>query len=70
MAERVLSELTLPASLVSRTEIAGPGFINFWLADDQLVLAHAAILEAGTAYGRTGAVTGVVNIITRSGRGG
>jgi arginyl-tRNA synthetase len=63
MAERVLSELTLPASLVSRTEIAGPGFINFWLADDQLVLAHAAILEAGTAYGRNGAGHGLrVNV--------
>ena len=28
--------IQLPASVVSRIEIAGPGFINFWLADDQL----------------------------------
>ena len=29
VALRVLSELRLPSSVVSRTEIAGPGFINF-----------------------------------------
>ncbi len=63
MAERILSEIELPPSLVSRTEIAGPGFINFWLADDQLVLAHAAILEAGPRYGRSDAGHGLtVNV--------
>jgi arginyl-tRNA synthetase len=53
MAERVVAELRLPASLVSRTEIAGPGFINFWLAENQLAAAVGAILEQGPAYGRT-----------------
>jgi arginyl-tRNA synthetase len=52
-AERVLHELQLPATLVSKTEIAGPGFINFWLAQDQLAAAHREILEAGAAYGRS-----------------
>jgi arginyl-tRNA synthetase len=52
-AERVLEELHLSSALVARTEIAGPGFINFWLAQDQLVSAHRAILEQGVAYGRS-----------------
>jgi len=52
-AERVLHELQLSPTLVSKTEIAGPGFINFWLAQDQLAAAHREILEAGAAYGRS-----------------
>ena len=53
MADRVVAELRLPASLVARTEIAGPGFINFWLAENQLAAAVRAILQQGPAYGRT-----------------
>ena len=53
MAERVIAELTLPVSLVARTEIAGPGFINFWLAEDELALVVRRILEHGAAYGRS-----------------
>jgi arginyl-tRNA synthetase len=52
MAGRVIELLALPESVVSRTEIAGPGFINFWLAEDQLAAAHAAIIEAGERFGR------------------
>ncbi|HEU5304329.1 MAG TPA: arginine--tRNA ligase [Gemmatimonadales bacterium] len=52
-AERVLQELHLPAGLVSRTEIAGPGFINFWLAEDQLAIVLRRILAEGPAYGRS-----------------
>jgi arginyl-tRNA synthetase len=52
-AERVLAELRLPPEVVERTEIAGPGFINFWLSEDQLAAAHRRILEAGPAYGRS-----------------
>jgi arginyl-tRNA synthetase len=52
IAERVLEELKLPPNLVSKTEIAGPGFINFWLAEDQLAQAHRRILSEGAAYGR------------------
>ena len=52
-AERVLQELQLPADLVSKTEIAGPGFINFWLAQDQLTMVHRRILAEGPAYGRS-----------------
>jgi arginyl-tRNA synthetase len=52
-AERVIEELRLSPDLVARTEIAGPGFINFWLAQNQLALAHRRILEQGAAYGRS-----------------
>jgi arginyl-tRNA synthetase len=52
-AQRVLDELKLPPNLIARTEIAGPGFINFWLAETQLAAAHQQILEAGANYGRS-----------------
>jgi arginyl-tRNA synthetase len=52
-AERVLQELHLPPALVSKTEIAGPGFINFWLAGDELAAVHRRILAQGADYGRS-----------------
>jgi arginyl-tRNA synthetase len=53
IAERVVAELRLPHDLVSRLEIAGPGFINFWLAEDQLVAVHRRIIAEGANYGRS-----------------
>ena len=53
VAERVIAALALPPSLVSRVEIAGPGFINFWLAGDQLALVVRQILDRGPTYGRS-----------------
>jgi len=53
IAERVLGELRVASEVVAKTEIAGPGFINFWLAEDRLVAEHRRILEAGTDYGRS-----------------
>jgi arginyl-tRNA synthetase len=62
-AERVLEELHLSPALVAKTEIAGPGFINFWLAQDQLAAAHQTILEQGSSYGRSTAGAGLkVNV--------
>jgi arginyl-tRNA synthetase len=52
VAEQLIAGLELPASLVAKTEIAGPGFINFWLAEDQLALSLDAIIAAGGAFGR------------------
>ena len=44
----------LPASpLVSKVEIAGPGFINFFLAPAAAQAEVAQVLEAGEAYGRS-----------------
>ena len=51
-AERVLQELKLPPNLISKTEIAGPGFINFWLSSSQLASTHRQILDSGPDYGR------------------
>ena len=53
VAEQLVKDLTLPPGLVRKTEIAGPGFINFFLADAQVVGALPAILAAGAAYGKT-----------------
>jgi arginyl-tRNA synthetase len=59
MAEEVLRELQAPASLISKTEIAGPGFINFWLASDTLAALHTRILVEGARYGRSAAGEGL-----------
>ena len=53
VAEEVLRELQAPASLIAKTEIAGPGFINFWFASDTLAALHARILAEGNRYGRS-----------------
>jgi arginyl-tRNA synthetase len=53
VAERVRGALRLPAELVSKTEIAGPGFINFWLAGDELAASVQRILTEGPGYGRS-----------------
>ena len=52
LAEQVVGMLAIPADVVSRTEIAGPGFINFWLAEDALASLLKRIISAGAAYGR------------------
>lgn len=52
LAERITGMLRIPVSVVSKTEIAGPGFVNFWLAQDALASLLQTIIEAGPAYGR------------------
>ncbi|MDH5284579.1 MAG: arginine--tRNA ligase, partial [Gemmatimonadota bacterium] len=52
LAEQVVGMLAIPTDVVSRIEIAGPGFINFWLAEDALASLLARIIVAGPAYGR------------------
>jgi arginyl-tRNA synthetase len=53
VAERLVANLELPAGVVRKTEIAGPGFINFFLAEAQVVGVLPAILAAGGTYGRS-----------------
>lgn len=53
LAERVLQEMKVTQALVTRTEIAGPGFINFWLSSDHLSNTIQEILTEGSAYGRS-----------------
>ncbi len=52
VAERVKAELRLPADVVAKVEIAGPGFVNFWLAEDALASLLRTIIDSGAAYGR------------------
>ena len=58
VAEEVVAALALPASTIARTEIAGPGFLNFWLAKDTLAQQLTAIVRAGADYGRSDAGRG------------
>jgi arginyl-tRNA synthetase len=51
LAGRILEALDLPPGVVEKTEIAGPGFINFWLASDDLENSLRAIIAAGPRYG-------------------
>ncbi len=53
VAGEVLAAISLPEGVVSRTEIAGPGFINFWLAEDALAGLLARIISEGAGYGRS-----------------
>ena len=53
VAERLVTALDLPPSLVRKTEIAGPGFINFFLAEAQVVGVLPSIIAAGPDYGKS-----------------
>jgi len=53
IAERLVANLELPASVVRKTEIAGPGFINFFFVEAQVVGVLPSILAAGPAYGKS-----------------
>ena len=52
LAAEIVAKLALPAGAIARTEIAGPGFINFWLAQDALADHLRTIIVTGAAYGR------------------
>ena len=58
IAEEIVALLALPAGVVAKTAIAGPGFINFWLAEDQLAEQLRDIIRQGPAYGRSAAGAG------------
>ena len=53
IAERLVANLELPSGLVRKIEIAGPGFINFFLAEAQVVGVLPSIIAAGATYGRS-----------------
>ncbi|MFQ5703119.1 MAG: arginine--tRNA ligase [Gemmatimonadales bacterium] len=53
IAERVVSELDVVGDVVARVEIAGPGFINFWLAKAALAQVLRDVLSAGDQYGHS-----------------
>ena len=53
IAEEIAERLDLAAAGVEAVEIAGPGFLNFRLATDQVTSALGEILAAGGDFGRT-----------------
>jgi arginyl-tRNA synthetase len=52
VAERLIGALELPGGYVEKTEIAGPGFINFFLASERLASVLGEILAARARFGR------------------
>ncbi|MBI4277028.1 MAG: arginine--tRNA ligase [Armatimonadetes bacterium] len=52
IAEVLVRHLALPADRVTRTEIAGPGFINFFIAPDWFHASMQEVIRAGGAYGQ------------------
>ena len=52
VAERLVQALELPQGVVRKIEVAGPGFINFFLAETELASILAAVLAGGERYGR------------------
>ena len=63
VADRLVATLTLPQGLVRKIEVAGPGFVNFFLAEAQLATVLAGVLAAGGNYGKRDAGRGTkVNV--------
>ena len=63
IAEQLTADLQLPPGIVRKTEIAGPGFINFFLAEAQVVGVLPSILAAGANFGKSDAGRGAkVNV--------
>jgi arginyl-tRNA synthetase len=58
VAERLVAGLELPQGLVRKVDVAGPGFINFHLAEAQLASVLETVLAAGERYGRSEAGQG------------
>ncbi len=52
IAEQLVEALGDAGGLVARAEVAGPGFVNLWLAESRWQDLLASILEAGTGFGR------------------
>ncbi|HWE33859.1 MAG TPA: arginine--tRNA ligase [Solirubrobacteraceae bacterium] len=58
VAERLSSALAgVLGPALDRTEVAGPGFLNLFMADDWYQSALAAVLAAGEQYGSGGAAS-------------
>ncbi|MDH3496935.1 MAG: arginine--tRNA ligase [Gemmatimonadota bacterium] len=58
VAAEILAKLTLPPGVIEKAEIAGPGFVNFFLAERALGATLTAVLGAGERYGRSDAGAG------------
>ncbi len=52
LANKIIANINNP-ELIEKIEIAGPGFINFTLAEGALLPLIPAVIDAGTEYGRS-----------------
>jgi len=57
-AERLRSAVGKAGGLVARSVVAGPGFVNFWLAGERWHELMREILRAGASFGRSDAGRG------------
>lgn len=53
IAQAIIDNLALEGSHFSRAEVAGPGFINFFVSDSWFANVVSRIRTEGAAYGRT-----------------
>lgn len=53
VAEQLVEALALPPGLVRKIDVAGPGFINFFMEGTQLAAVVAEVLARGDGYGRS-----------------
>ena len=53
VATKLVAALDLPAGIVKKIDIAGPGFINFFLAEAQLADVLTTVLSLGATYGKS-----------------
>ncbi len=53
VAERIAAEIDKRVCAVSEVEVAGPGFINFWLAGEALADTVRDVLKRAASYGRS-----------------
>ena len=62
VAQRLLAVLDLPPGFTRKVEIAGPGFINFFLGAANVVAVLPDILASGARFGRTAGSDASVNV--------
>ena len=63
VAERLRDAMNAETAGVSKIDIAGPGFMNFWLDAGRIASGLADILKANESYGRSNVGAGrVVNV--------
>ena len=53
IAETIAAHLNLAGTFLERAEVAGPGFLNFFLAPSFYAAAVADVLAKGADYGRS-----------------
>lgn len=53
IAQEIVSKLEIDPAMITKVEIAGPGFINFYLSDRFFTDGLAIILEEGESFGRS-----------------